>query len=222
MSTVSPLGAYLPGRSALHRLRPGAKLLGLFAFATTVVALRGTVTTALLLGIAVLLALLAGLRGRDFWRVTRGFALIAIPLFAFQAWQNGWERGFEVVGDLFALILAASAVTASTAVDDMLDTVAWALQPLRPLGVDPERVAFAFSLVIRAIPSILEVAQETRAAARARGLDHSLRARVVPLVLRSVAHAQLTGEAMTARGIGDDDTEGAGNHDGDGREPPTT
>ncbi|WP_125100061.1 energy-coupling factor transporter transmembrane component T family protein [Leucobacter chromiireducens] len=205
MSAVNPLGAYLPGDGPLHRLRPGAKLLGLIAFATLVVSLRGTASTAILLGAAVLLAVLAGLRGRDFWRVARGFALIAIPLFAFQAWQQGWERGVEVVGDLFAMILAASAVTASTAVDDMLDTLTWALQRLRPLGVHPERVAFAFSLVIRAIPSIIELAGETRAAARARGLERSPRARLVPFVLRSVAHAQLTGDALVARGIGDDD-----------------
>lgn len=205
MSTVSPLGAYLPGTGPLHRLRPGAKLLGLFLFATAVVALRGPLATGIMLAAAVLLALLAGLRGADFWRVLRGFTLIAIPLFAFQAWQHGWERGVEVVGDLFALILAASAVTASTAVDDMLDTVTWALRPLRPLGVNPERVGFAFSLVIRAVPSILEVAHETRAAARARGLERSPRARLVPLVLRTVAQAQATGEALTARGIGDDE-----------------
>ncbi|WP_087013395.1 energy-coupling factor transporter transmembrane protein EcfT [Leucobacter sp. 7(1)] len=205
MSIASPLGAYIPGVGPLHRLRPGAKLLGLFVFATTVVVLRGTLPTTIALGVAILLAVLAGLRGRDFWRVLRGFALVAVPLFAFQAWQQGWERGFEVVGDLFALILAASAVTASTAVDDMLDTVAWALQPLRPLGVHPERVAFAFSLVIRAVPSILEIARETQAAARARGLERSARARLVPMVLRSVAQAQLTGEALTARGIGDEE-----------------
>ncbi|WP_025134639.1 energy-coupling factor transporter transmembrane protein EcfT [Leucobacter sp. PH1c] len=207
MSGVNPLGAYVPGDGPLHRLRPGAKLLGLLAFATIVVSLRGATSTVILLGAAVLLAVLAGLRGRDFWRVARGFALIAIPLFAFQAWQQGWERGVEVVGDLFALILAASAVTASTAIDDLLDTLTWALGPLRPLGVDPERVAFAFSLVIRAIPSLLELAAETRAAARARGLERSPRARLVPFVIRSVAHAQLTGEALVARGIGDDEPE---------------
>ncbi|WP_240471089.1 energy-coupling factor transporter transmembrane component T family protein [Leucobacter chironomi] len=200
----SPLGAYLPGSGPLHRLRPGAKLLGLFAFAIAVVSTTGVPLTALWLGIAIALAVLAGLRGRDFWRVARGFALVAIPLFAFQAWQHGWERGAEVVGDLFAMILAASAVTASTAVDDMLDTITWALGPLRRFGAKPERVALAFSLVIRAIPTILGVARETQAAARARGLERDPRARLMPLVLRTVAHAQLTGEALAARGVGED------------------
>ncbi|MBL3688229.1 energy-coupling factor transporter transmembrane protein EcfT [Leucobacter zeae] len=209
MSAASPLGAYRPGAGPLHRLRPGAKLVGLFVFATAVVALPGPlefpgwIAAAAALGIAVLLAIIAGLTGRDLLRVLRGFLFIAVPLFAFQAWQNGWARGFEVVGDLLALLLAASALTASTSVDDMLDTVARALGPLRPLGVDPERVAFAFSLVIRTIPGILDIAHEARAAARARGLERSPRARLVPLVLRTVAHAQMTGEALTARGIGE-------------------
>lgn len=203
--TASPLGAYRPGAGPLHRLRPGAKLLGLLAFSTAVVLVGGVPATAAALAAAIALAALAGLRGRDLWRTVRGFAIIAVLLFAFQAWQQGWERGVVVVGDLLALILAASAVTASTAVEDMLDTVTWALGPLRPLGVRPERVALAFSLVIRAIPSILALARESGDAARARGLARSPRARLVPLVLRTVAQAQLTGEALAARGIGDDD-----------------
>ena len=204
MSAPSPLGTYRPGAGPLHRLRPGAKLLGLFALATAVVTLRGVPPTIVALGIGITLTLLAGLRWRDLWRTTRGFAFVAIPLFAFQWWQHDWQHGFEVVGDLLALILAASALTASTAVSDMIDTITWVLRPFRRIGVDPDRVALAFSLVIRAIPSILGLGRETRAAAQARGLERSPRALLVPFVLRTVAHAQLTGEALAARGIGED------------------
>ncbi|WP_017792614.1 energy-coupling factor transporter transmembrane component T family protein [Leucobacter salsicius] len=203
MSTNSPLGTYRAGRGPLHRLRPGAKLAGLFVVAIAVMMTSGVWWTAAWLALGIALALLSGLRGRDFWRVARGFALIAVPLFAFQSWQHGWERGFTVVGGLLALILAASAVTASTATSDMLDTVAWLLRPLARLGIDPDRIALAFSLTITAIPSIFAVAKETQHAARARGLDRSLRARIVPLVLRTVAHAQATGEALAARGVGE-------------------
>lgn len=205
MSIASPLGAYRPGRGPLHRLRPGAKLAGLFALAIAIMATSGAWWTATWLSLGVTLALLSGLRGADFWRATRGFLFIAVPLFAFQAWQHGWERGFTVVGDLLALILAASAVTASTAMADMLDTVTWTLRPLGRLGADPDRIALTFSLAIAAIPTILGIAQQTQQAARARGLDRSLRARVVPLVLRAVAHAQATGEALAARGVGEHD-----------------
>lgn len=200
---TSPLGSYRAGHGPLHRLRPGAKLAGLFLIAIAVMTTSGVWWTAGWLSLGVALALVSGLRSGDFWRVARGFALVAVLLFAFQAWQHGWERGFTVVGNLLALILAASAVTASTATSDMLDTVAWLLRPLSRLGVDPDRVALAFSLTITAIPSILGIARQTQQAARARGLDRSLRARIIPLVLRTVAHAQATGEALAARGVGE-------------------
>lgn len=202
--TFSPLGSYLPGTGLLHRMRPGAKLLGLFAFATTAMALRSVPSTIAALAIAIALGFISGMRWRDFVRVSTRFALIGVLLFAFQAWQDGWQRGVAVVGTLFALILAASALTASTATGDLLDTIVWALHPLRPLGVHPERVALAFSLVLTAIPTVLGIAHETRAAAKARGLERSPRAYLVPFVLRVVAHAQLTGEALQARGIGDE------------------
>ena len=228
MNQAAPLGSYITRRGPLHRLRPGAKLLGLFVFALLATALRGGGWATLWLGIAVALSGLAGMRGPDFRRVGRGFALVAALLFVFTSanaaiaarggwggdagfampgpehWALGVLRGYAVVGSLFALILAASAVTASTAVDDMVETVTWALGPLRRFGVRPERVALAFSLVIRAIPNVIGIAQETAAAARARGLERSPRARVVPLVIRTVSHAQLTGEALAARGIGEE------------------
>ncbi len=59
--------------------------------------------------------------------------------------------------------------------------------------------------MIRAIPGILDIAVETRAAAKARGLERSPRALLVPMALRTVARAYETGDALHARGIGDDD-----------------
>ncbi len=227
MTASSPLGEYIAREGPLHRVRPGLKLIGLFVFACVVMATGGPISTTLGLLAAVALALIAGLRGREFWRAARRFSLIALPLLVFTAasaafgqdggwgpggvelpnaaaWASGFARGYSVIGDLFALVLVASAVTASTAVEDMLDTITRALGPLQRFGAKPERAALAFSLVIRAIPSILGIARETAFAARARGLERDPRARVVPLVLRTVAHAQSTGEALAARGIGEE------------------
>ncbi|UTX53365.1 energy-coupling factor transporter transmembrane component T family protein [Leucobacter aridicollis] len=203
MSIASPLGAYITRPGPLHALRPGAKLVGLFAFAIAIIAAPGWIAALVALAIGITLALLAGLRGRDFWRVARAFALIGVPLFVFQTWSSGWERGIEVIADILALIFAASAVTASTRASDMLDTISWALTPLARFGVDTERVSLTFSLAIRMIPTVQDLARDAQQAARARGLDRSLRARTVPLVLRTVSQAQLTGQALAARGIGD-------------------
>lgn len=196
-------GAYRAGDSPLHRLRPGAKLAGLFTLGLVIVLFRSWPVAVGALAVGVALALMAGLRGRELWRLVRGFALVGVLLFAFQTWQRDWVHGITIVAGLFALILAASAVTASTAIDDMLDTVIWLLHPLRPLGVAPERVALTFSLAIRSLPLAYELVAETREAAKARGLERSPRALLIPFVLRMVAHARATGEALQARGLDD-------------------
>lgn len=191
----------------LTHLSPGFKLLGLLVFGIVVIAVPGWVPALVAVGIGVALTAAAGLWGsprrRELLRPLRAFALAGGLLFAFQLWQQGWERAIEVVAGLLAVLLAAIAVSASTSVDDMLDTVGRSLAPLRPLGVDPERVALTFSLAIRSLPLAFEAARETRDAARARGLDRSLRAFAVPFALRMVLHARDTGAALHARGLGD-------------------
>lgn len=198
------LGAYRPGDTWLHRLGAGTKLLALFAAGILLVLSRGWVSgvTALVVATAVLASSGAPLTLTA--RALRGLAILTALLGAFHVWQNGWPRAVEVVGELFALILLATAMTVTTPVDEILDTVTRALGPLRRFGVDPGRVGLAFSLMLRAIPTTLAVAEETRDAAVARGLQRDPRARLTPLVIRVVAHARETGDALHARGIGDD------------------
>lgn len=202
--TWSPIGVYRPGNSILHRLRPGAKLLGLIVLAICLMWVRVWWFTAAALALIILLTAVARIPAGQLLRTIRGFAIVAVLLFAFNAWQRGSEHAFIVVGSLLALIIASVVVTYTTRADDMVTTLTWALGPLRPLGVRPERIALAFSLTLRAIPTLFEIAAETRAAARARGLENNLRAYATPLVIRSVLHARLLGEALEARGIDDD------------------
>ena len=64
-------------------------------------------------------------------------------------------------------------------------------------------VALALGLAIQALPGTVALAVETRDAARARGVRHP-RAFLTPFVIRVVARAHETGDALHARGIGDD------------------
>jgi biotin transport system permease protein len=197
------LGLHQPGTTWLHRLPAAAKLIGLLAASITVVVLRGPVSGVVGLAVAVGLAAWSGAGVRVLLRSLRVLLLTAALLLAYTAWQRGWERAVEVTADLLALVLLATVVTVTTAIDEILDALTRGLGPMRRLGVDPERVALAFSLMIRAVPTTLDLATQTRDAARARGLERDPRARLVPLVIRSVAHARATGEALDARGIGD-------------------
>ena len=77
------------------------------------------------------------------------------------------------------------------------------LRPLRRVGVDPDRVGLLLALSIRSVPVVVGIAEEVRDAQRARGLRGSPRAYAVPLVIRSLRHADALGEALAARGVDD-------------------
>jgi biotin transport system permease protein len=197
------LGIHRPGDTFLHRRRAGTKLIGLMVASLVIVLVRGPLSALVFVGVGATLLLWSGARPGVTLRAMRGLLLMAALLGAWTAWQSGWPRAAEVVGDLVALVLLATTLTVTTPVDEVMDAVTHGLRPLRPLGVDPEQVGLAFSLMLRAIPSTLTLAGEARDAALARGLERSPRARLIPLVVRVVARARETGDALHARGVGD-------------------
>ena len=201
--TANLLGLHQPGTTWLHRLPAGAKLLGLIGASIVVVALSGPRTVVAELVVALAVVATSGMGWLTLLRSLRGLLLVVSMLAAYLLWQQGWERAVESIGDLVTLVLLATVLTVTTPVDELLDTITRALRPMRRLGVDPEGVALAFSLLLRGIPTTLQLADETRDAAIARGLERDPRARLTPLVIRVVAHARATGDALHARGIHD-------------------
>lgn len=182
----------------------GTKILALAAIGLVTVIWRDWRTSAAVVGIAVVLLVFTRARIAVLVRTLRPLLLMLTLLTGYQVWQQGWQHAFAVVGALLGLILLATVLTITTAVDEMMETITRMLGPTRRFGVRPELVGLAFSLMVRAIPQTFELAGETRQAARARGLERSPRAFLTPLVIRVVAHARATGAALHARGIGDD------------------
>ncbi len=71
------------------------------------------------------------------------------------------------------------------------------------MGVDPDRVGLVITLALRAVPVVVGIAEEVRDAQRARGLAASPRAFAVPLLVRSLRHADAVADALAARGLED-------------------
>ena len=201
--TGALIGMYQPADTWLHHRSAGSKVLGLLVASTVVVLADGPPTVAGELAITLAVAASARMPLRVLLRTLLRLLVVITVLASYLLWQQGWDRAVESVGDLVTLVLLATVLTATTPVDEMLDTITRALRPLRHCGVDPEGVALAFSLMIRSIPTTIRIAEETRDAAVARGLERDPRARLTPVVLRVVAHAQATGDALHARGIHD-------------------
>ena len=204
MSTAILVGVYQPGHSLLHRLPVGAKVLGLGALSLTIVLTRSMPASWAFLAVSLGLALVARVRLRTLARATRVILVMAVFVAALQWWWYGRDKAIETLVDLVALALAAIVVTATTPVNAMLDALVRWITPLRRVGVDPGRVALTFALAVQSLPGTLALAIETRDAARARGLGRHPRAYLSPFVIRVVARAHETGDALDARGIGDE------------------
>ena len=125
-------------------------------------------------------------------------------LAAYQWWVRDVSYAVHVVLAIINAFVAAGILTATTPVTDLLDGVVSAARPLRRF-VDPEVVALTLGVAIRSVPWVAGSFATVRQSARARGLDRSPRAVVVPTVVHTVAFARTTGEALAARGLTDPD-----------------
>lgn len=205
------LGLYLPGGSVLHRLPPGAKLAFLVLAGAASIFVRSPWQVAAGLVGVVCLYFLAGLSPRVLWAQVRPLWWLLLLLGGFHLVVNGWARAVVVLGVLVGLVLLAALVTLTTRTTALVDVVVRVLGPLRLVGVHPERVGLLLSLGIRSVPVVVGLAAEVREAQLARGLGASPRAFAVPLVVRSLRHADALGEALAARGL--DDTADAADAD---------
>jgi biotin transport system permease protein len=197
------IGLYRPGTSPLHRAPPGLKLLLLAAGALVLVALRSPVAVGVACLVVLVGYLLAALGPREpvhqVWPL-RSVVLLLVP---FQWWTAGWRAAAVVVGTMVALVAAAGLVTLTTRMTALLDLLERLLQPLQRFGLQPERVSLLLALTIRAVPVLVATLSDVRDARRARGLERSPKALLVPVVLRTMRHADRLGEALVARGVDD-------------------
>lgn len=194
---------FLPGTSLVHRAGAGAKLLVLVGAGAALAVWRSPWQVGLALGLVLLGYAVARLPLRVLLRQVAGLAWVAVPLLAFQWVFASWQTGVGVVGSFVTLVLLAGLVTVTTRTTAMVDVVVRVCGWLRRFGVDPERVGLMLALGIRSVHVVIGLAEEVREAQHARGLRASPRAFAVPLIVRSLRHADRLGEALSARGIDD-------------------
>lgn len=200
---MSALGLYRPGSSPVHRFAAGPKLLTMLAAGAGSVLLDRAWQVGAALVVVLLLYGLAGLTVRTALRQVRPLVWVVGFVAVFHLVVSGWERAVVFVGVIASLVLLAALVTLTTRTTDMVDAIVRGLGPLRRLGVRPERVGLLIALGIRSVPVVVGLAEEVRDAQRARGLTASPRAFAVPLIVRSLRHADALGDALVARGADD-------------------
>lgn len=192
---------FRPGTSVVHRMQAGAKLAALAALAVGLTAFpHGPGTIAFALIIVCGLYALAGLPTRvlaaEVWRLRWLVLVLGAALWVFVSPLTAWIA----TGRVIALILLATLLTLTTRMSDLIEVLRRALRPLARLGVDAEAIALAISLAITAVPVVGAFAAQIAEAQRARGVRLGIRA-AVPLLVRTLRHADDIGDALAARGL---------------------
>ncbi|MCB6179690.1 energy-coupling factor transporter transmembrane protein EcfT [Rhodobacter sp. Har01] len=189
-----------PVRTPLDRLPASAKLAALAA---------GTVLLFWLTSPWALALALAGVVGLHLpWG--RPFAAHAArmlrPLWPFVVVVAGWHlwtgeiaSGTAILLRMVTAVAAANLVTMTTRLSDMLAVFEWLALPLSPL-LPPRRLALAFALVIRFVPTLSERMDRILEAWRARSPRRPGWRVVVPLTLAALDDADHAAEALRARG----------------------
>lgn len=201
---MNPLGLYEPGTSPLHRVPAGVKFLALLALAMLIFVFAAPTPLGVLAGAVLLGYLVARVSPGRCWRLARFLVPLLAVIFALQWWLLGLDQAIVVTLRLFAALAAANLFTLTTRVDDMVGAVERGLRPLRRFGVRPERAGLLVGLTMQAIAVLSTIAAETREAQRARDADRSVSAFAIPFLVRTLRHADELGEALAARGVGDD------------------
>ena len=200
---MSAFAVYVPRDSVVHRLPAGTKLLLLVPAAIGVLALSQPWQVVVALAVIALLYAAARIPWRTTLEQVRPLLWFLLALGLFQLAVAGWQRAVVVVGAMLGLVLLATLVSLTTRTTAMVDVVVRWLRPLRPVGVDPERVGLLVALGIRSVAVIIELAREVRQAQLARGASSSPLAFIVPLVVRTLRHADRLADALVARGVED-------------------
>ncbi len=198
-------GTYQPAGSRLEALSVGWKYVLLLALTIPAIAagrwwfsLASIVVT-----IVILVAARVGVRRAA--GLSIGMVVVCALVVAVQALAGHVVTGVVVVENLVLALYATRVLTLTTPIPELVDGIAIACRPLRFFRVDPERIALAVAVMVRSLPHLLGAFDEVREAATARGIRRNPVAYVAPVVVRAVAYAHATGDALAARGLGEDD-----------------
>lgn len=201
-------GLYVPGTSVLHETAAGLKLTLLLTLSVCLFLFDSVIALTVCL-VIVGFAFVKGaeLGATRLWATTKPLLIWFVLIGAMQALTVGSDAAIVIILRLTALVWCAALVTHTTRLTDMMDSLVNVCGWLRPVGVSPDRVAFVLALAIRLIPALGEIVAEVRDVQRARGLDGSVKAAVIPVVTRVLYQADTMSDALVARGYDRWDTE---------------
>ncbi|MGY8631993.1 CbiQ family ECF transporter T component [Bradyrhizobium sp. 14AA] len=191
----------LAPRTWLHRVPAGLKLAGL-AFLSVLLLPVGN--WQILAGVLAMIATVYAGFGRA-GMARLGLLRPLLPLLVIvggvQAASGGWNGGAVVTMRLLAMLLLADVVSMTTTMSALMEALAPVLRLLRPLGVNPRKMALAVALVLRFVPVLMTRWRAREEAWKARTHRRIPLRLVAAFVADILQLADRVAEALDARGF---------------------
>jgi len=197
-------GTYQPRDSAVERWPVGVKYLVLLGLALPAFIARSWPVTLTALLITVTLLLVARLGPGRALGLTPGFVVLLAVVAGVNAVTTGWLTGLILVGNLTLALWVSRLVVMTTPAPVLIDALIAVTRPLARVGFKPERFGLAVLVMVRSIPYLAGSFEQVGEAVKARGVRGQWGRRATVVVIRAVAYAGRTGDAMAARGLGDE------------------
>ncbi|MDJ1371126.1 energy-coupling factor transporter transmembrane component T family protein [Gulosibacter molinativorax] len=196
------ISLYRPGRSILHRLPAGWKLIGLAVLALAVsLAGRSWPVLAGAAIVTVLGFLATGFGLGELWRQLYTLRWLVVIMIIPQLIFLGPEDAVINTARVCIVVLLAALVTLTTPTAALLDVVERLVTPMRIFGVSPTKVSLLLTLTITTVPVIAGIFGQLREAMMARGGPRMSFRLVLPLLVAALQHGDQLADALRARGI---------------------
>lgn len=185
----------------LHRVPACVKLVGL---ALLSVLLLPVGDWRILAGVLAMIAMVYagfGRVGMARLALLRPLLPLLVVVGGVQAVSGGWNAGAVVTMRLLAMLLLADLVSMTTTMSALMEILAPVLRLLRPLGVNPRKMALAVALVLRFVPVLLARWRAREEAWKARSARRVPPRLVAAFVADILQLADRVAEALDARGF---------------------
>lgn len=220
-------GRYMPIDSAIHRLDPRTKILGLFLLIIAIFIPAGVLGYALLGLIILDCVYLSKLKISYIMKAMKPMLfmmvfLLIVNVLVVHTGDLLWNiAGLKIYSDavfqtlyivvrLLFMVTMTTILTATTKPLDLTLGIEDLLTPLKRIGVPAHEIAMMISIALRFIPTLIEEAQRIMKAQKSRGVDleegkfmekvRSIVSLIVPLFISAFQRAEDLANAMEARG----------------------
>jgi len=223
------IGGYIPGDSALHRLDPRTKLVGLLLMLIAVFITRTGLGLIVICCLMMTLMFMSGIGWSVWWWglvrfswmlaiaalinmvFTSGGQPISIGQWKLPVTEQGVYAGLMLSVQLLQAIIVSMILTFTTTPRDLTRAMERLARPLKRLRVPVEEIGVILLLAMRFVPLLQQELRTTIEAQKSRGVEfghggiisrsRNLVAVLAPALTGTLRRGDLLATAMTARGF---------------------